>query len=94
MDDSYCKYVLLFVISFVICYWLFKCGVLRVVCVCVCVCVCERERETGSYHSGVYSPSEIILIAACVCVCVCVCVRERERQGHIIAECTARQKSS
>ncbi len=31
---------------------------------CVCVCVCERERETGSHHSGVYSPSEIVLIAA------------------------------
>ncbi len=37
-----------FVISLSICYWLFKWGVLRVVCVCVCVCVrrvCERERE-------------------------------------------------
>ncbi len=47
-----------FVFSLIICYWLFKCGVLRVmcvcvcvcvrnvyVCVCVCVCVCERERE-------------------------------------------------
>ncbi len=33
---------------------------------CVCVCVCERERETGLHHSGVYSPSEIVLIAACV----------------------------
>ncbi len=30
--------------------------------VCVCVCV----RGTGSHHSGVYSPSEIVLIAACV----------------------------
>ncbi len=38
------------------------------VCVCVCVCVCEREREreTGSHHSGVYSASEIVLIAACL----------------------------
>ncbi len=26
----------------------------------------ERERETGSHHSGVYSPSEIVLTAACV----------------------------
>ncbi len=32
-----------FVISLSICYWLFKCGVLSVVCVCVCVCVGERE---------------------------------------------------
>ncbi len=24
------------------------------------------ERETGSHHSGVYSPTEIILIMACV----------------------------
>ncbi len=33
---------------------------------CVCVCVWERERERGSHHSGVYSPSEIVLIAACL----------------------------
>ncbi len=26
----------------------------------------ERERETGLHHSRVYSPSEIVLIAACV----------------------------
>ncbi len=60
-----------FVISLSICYWLFKCRVLRIVCVCVwergrhghttAACVCERER-------------------ACVCVCVCVRERERERQ--------------
>ncbi len=47
-----------FVISLSICYWLFKCRVLRIVCVCVC--------ETGLHHSGVYSPSEIVLIVACV----------------------------
>ncbi len=44
------------VIRLSICYWLFKWGVLHVVCVCerervtsqrrVCACVCERERET------------------------------------------------
>ncbi len=40
------------VISLNICYWLFKCGDLRIVCVCVCVCVwararvCERERQS------------------------------------------------
>ncbi len=42
----------------------FACNALCVcvsVCVCVCVCVCVRERGTGSHHSGVYSPSEIIL---------------------------------
>ncbi len=35
-------------------------------CVCVCVCERERERESGSYSSGVYSLSEIVLIAACL----------------------------
>ncbi len=40
-----------FIISLSIYYWLFKCGVLHIVC--VCVCVRERERETGSHHSGV-----------------------------------------
>ncbi len=62
-----------FVISLNICYWLFKCGVLHMVCVCVvCVraCVCwerERERERESHHSV---------------LCVCVCVRGG-RHGHI-----------
>ncbi len=42
-----------FVISSSICYWLFKCGVLRIVCVCVCVCVCLWEREeTRSHNRG------------------------------------------
>ncbi len=46
----------------------------------LCVCVWERERrererETESHHSGVYSPSEIVLIAACG-------VWERERESH------------
>ncbi len=58
-----------FVISSSIYYWLFKCGVLRIVCVCVCVCVCvwERERERVTVQSPV-----------CVCVCACVCLWERE----------------
>ncbi len=47
-----------FVINLNMCYWLFKCWVLRVLCVCV------WERETGSHHSGVYSLSGIILIVA------------------------------
>ncbi len=51
-------YVLLLA-SLSICYWQFKCGVLRVTCrVCV--------RGTGSHHSGVYSLSKIVLTAACV----------------------------
>ncbi len=56
-----------FVISLIICYLLFKWGLLRVVCVCACVCararvcVCVWERERN-----MYSPSEIILIAACL----------------------------
>ncbi len=84
-----------FVISLSICYWLFKCRVLHIVCVCVCVrererereghsaacvCVCEREREREREgHSS----------ASCVCVCVCVCARvcERGRHGHTIAAC-------
>ncbi len=38
-----------FVISLSICYWLFKCRVLRVVCVCVCVCVCAHVCERGRH---------------------------------------------
>ncbi len=36
----------------------------RLVCVCVCVCVCVRkwERDRVTYHSRVYSASEIALI--------------------------------
>ncbi len=56
-----------FVISLSICYWLFKCGILRV----VCVCVWERESERESQCSFV-----------CVCVCVCSCVWEREKRSH------------
>ncbi len=36
-----------FVISLSICYWLFKCGVLLVVCVCERERARERERETA-----------------------------------------------
>ncbi len=32
----------------------------------IAACVCVRERETRSHHSGVYNPSEIVLIASCV----------------------------
>ncbi len=46
-----------FVVSLNICYWLLKCGVLRV------VDVCERERVTSQWS---VQPSEIILIMACV----------------------------
>ncbi len=47
-----------FVISLSICYWLFQCGVFRVVCMCVCVCERERERER-------------VTAQRLVCVCVC-----------------------
>ncbi len=49
------------VISLSICYWLFKCGVLRVVCVweresitasCVCVCVSEHVSGAEQERSG------------------------------------------
>ncbi len=42
-----------FVISLSICYWLFKCRVLRVVCVCVCAGVCERGRQ--SHNHGLFA---------------------------------------
>ncbi len=58
----------LYVISLSICYWLFKCGVLRVVC--VCVCVCERESQSCS------------VVCVCVCVCVCSCVWESKTRSH------------
>ncbi len=45
-----------FVISLSICYWLFKCGVLRVVCVYVYAYERERERETGSHHRRSVQP--------------------------------------
>ncbi len=75
-----------FVISLSICYWLFKCGVLRIVC--VRACVCERERE--SHHSVV-----CVCVRACVCVCARVCARvcERGRQGHTTAACLQTHKS-
>ncbi len=51
-----------FWISDCICYWLFKCGVLRVVCVCVCVWERERERR----EQGHITVESAFLIAACV----------------------------
>ncbi len=64
--------VSMFYISLSICYWLFKCGVLRVVCVCERVRVCERERDrVTSQH--------ISYLNRGLCVCVCVCVWERDR---------------
>ncbi len=56
-----------FVISLSICYWLFKCRVLRV------VCVCERERESvTSQHC----------VCVCVCVCWRVWERETRSHNH------------
>ncbi len=55
-----------FVICLNICYWLFKCGVLHI----VCACVWEREREREL---------ERVTVQCRVCVCVRVrCVRAIE----------------
>ncbi len=56
----------LYVISLSICYWLFKCGVLRVVCVCVCV----RERVKAA------------ALCVCVCVCLCVWESKTRSHNH------------
>ncbi len=53
---------------------------------CVCVCVRERERDRVTSQRSV-QPVKNHLNRG-------LCVWERERQGHITAECTARQKSS
>ncbi len=47
-----------FVFSLSICYWLFKCGVLHVVCVCVCVCV--RGRDGGGGYQIEIAPYTLI----------------------------------
>ncbi len=65
-----------FLISLSICYWLFKCRVLRIVCVCVfaCIHVCvwasEREKERERER----------VTAALLCVCVSERAREWERE--------------
>ncbi len=51
-----------FVISLSIGYWLFKCRVLRA----VCVCVWERESQRS-----------VVCVCVCVCVCVFACERGR-----------------
>ncbi len=56
---SYCKYVLLLVQVFAINCPNAEFFAYRVVCVCV-------WGGTRSHHSGVYSPSEIVLTVACV----------------------------
>ncbi len=60
-----------FVINLSICYWLFKCGVLSVVC--VCVCVRERERVTAAASCVCARERERERVAAS-----CVCVKERQ----------------
>ncbi len=59
-----------FVISLSICYSLFKCGVLRVVCACVCERGREREREKSQRS------------VMCVCVCVNSRLWERETRSY------------
>ncbi len=86
-----------FVISLIICYWLFKCWVLRIVCVCVCACVCVCERERVTSQSRVCVCVCVCVCVWCVCVCVCVCasVCERGRHGHITTTaCVQTHRSS
>ncbi len=64
------------IISLTICYLLFKCVVLRFVCVCVCVWERKRERESQLQRH------------VCVCVWVCVRVWERETRSHNRVLCT------
>ncbi len=61
-----------FVISLSICYWLFKCRVLQV------VCVRERERDRPGHIT-----SHQLSLSRLVCVCVWEKERERERGGVI-----------
>ncbi len=58
---------LYFVIRINVFYWLFKCGVMHIVCVCVCVCVCMHTYGTCTRT---------------VRVRVCERERERERGSH------------
>ncbi len=60
---------LFFVISLNICYWLFKCRVLRVVCALARVCERERDRVKSKHIS---------YLNGSLCVCVCVWGRERD----------------
>ncbi len=66
----------LYVISLSICYWLFKCGVLRVMCVCVreresklqrcvcvCACVCERVRQGHTTTACVQTHTSFITVS-------------------------------
>ncbi len=56
-----------FVINLSICYWLFKCGVLRVVCVCarvcVCACACVWERERDRVAACLQTHTSIITVS-------------------------------
>ncbi len=61
-----------FVFSLSICHWLFKCGVLRVVCVCVCTCVTEMERGGGGHSTKSRTQTWF-------------CAVQRGRHGHTTA---------
>ncbi len=52
-----------FVISLSICYWLLKCGVLRVVCVCVCARLCERGRHGHTTAACLQTHTSIITVS-------------------------------
>ncbi len=62
-----------FVISWSICYWLFKCWVLLIVCVCVCVCVCASVCvwERGGFTAKLVS---FLFALRCIFHCVRTCV--------------------
>ncbi len=70
-----------FVISLSICYWLFKCGALHVVCVCVWERESERERQRVTSQRR-------------VCVCVCARMCERGRHGHTTTACVLQTHTS
>ena len=59
---------------FVVCFAVFVCLLLFVVCVCVCVCVCVFV-------------CVCVRVCACVCMCVCACVRACVRPCVCVCVC-------
>ncbi len=58
-----------FVISWSICYWLFKCVVLRVVCACVCVLTCVRGRHSHTTTACVLQTHMTIITVSVTWLC-------------------------